>query len=58
MNSQLSLLFPRPQQLDTTGTRFTLPDQPWIYLASSPQHIWPTAQRLKQSLLACGLRPS
>jgi hexosaminidase len=57
MNSQLSLLFPRPQQLDTTGTHFTLPDRPCIYLASSPQQILPTAQRLEQSLLACGLQP-
>jgi hexosaminidase len=57
MTSQLSLLFPRPQQVDTTDTRFTLPDQPWVYLAASPQHIWLTAQRLEQSLLACGLHP-
>jgi hypothetical protein len=53
----LPLLFPRPQQLVATDASFTLPDQLLIYLASSPGRIYPTAQRLKTTLLAQGLHP-
>jgi hexosaminidase len=57
MHAQLSLLFPRPQQLEAIDTSHTLPDSPRIYLASSPQRVHAIARRLKEELRAVGLRP-
>jgi hypothetical protein len=57
MDNKLSLLFPRPQRIDIAETSFTFPDRPRIYLATSPQPVRATAQRLKQALEAVGLYP-
>jgi hypothetical protein len=57
MNEQFSLLFPSPQRLYEISRNFSLPEQPLIYLASTPHHIHFAAQRLKRALQAHGLRP-
>jgi hypothetical protein len=56
MNTRLSLLLPRPQGLESTNARFTVPDEPVIDLASSAPQMRAIAKRLAEALEAGGRR--
>ncbi|MFQ5658024.1 MAG: glycoside hydrolase family 20 zincin-like fold domain-containing protein [Candidatus Methylomirabilales bacterium] len=57
MQRSVSLLFPRPRQVDPTRARFVVPDEPVIDLAAPPSNVETTVERLEGGLRACRLRP-
>ncbi|MFQ5848646.1 MAG: glycoside hydrolase family 20 zincin-like fold domain-containing protein [Candidatus Methylomirabilales bacterium] len=57
MHTHLSLLLPRPQRVEPTTTRFTVPDEPIVDPASAPSPLGATTERLAETLRACGCLP-
>ncbi|MFQ5959919.1 MAG: glycoside hydrolase family 20 zincin-like fold domain-containing protein [Candidatus Methylomirabilales bacterium] len=57
MEKHLSLLLPRPQHAEPMSTRFAVPDEPVISLASGPPSLMATAERLAAALTTAGRRP-
>lgn len=53
----LSFLFPRPQRVETTGTRFAVPDEPVISLPHGPSWLTAVAERMGEMLEASGRPP-